>query len=538
MGTPSSCVAGSAQAIRRRLKGEKTKTQRPPVRRTGAAFFVSQKKLNSATTPFKVPPNIPTKAKMLPLYDGFAYKPHQITAISWMLDREAQAESGGLLCDEMGLGKTIEILGLMKESEKKRTLLLCPKAVISQWVEKACQSKFNVMELVNGTWTLSSDKIRLQFNWLFITNYEKAREDTFSIFKRERPWDRIVLDEAHRIRNESSTGFKAVASLERKSLWAVTATPIVNKVKDMNNLFRLVGFKSARLNNPLERIKVIHEACLHRSMEEMRTTLKELPAAPIITKEVLDFTTAEEGDFYRSVQGKIAARWKHIEHDNTKEMFVLLMRLRQLSLHPQVYISAMKRKSILGGYQRDNWDEPSTKFIALKQKLEDTPLPSKWIVFCQFHDEMEILQAYLETSPAVYKVSQYHGGMSDSQKKEVIESTKDPLPMNSEARHEVLLLQLQSGGVGLNLQHCGKVVFMSPWWTAALMDQAIGRAVRIGQKDTVEVTMLVLKEEETMNIDEKMLAKAEEKRGMLDMAFKHASRGAEAAEVVEEEDPQ
>jgi SNF2 family DNA or RNA helicase len=59
------------------------------------------------------------------------------------------------------------------------------------------------------------------------------------------------------------------------------------------------------------------------------------------------------------------------------------------------------------------------------------------------------------------------------------------------------------------------------------MDQAIGRAVRIGQKDTVEVTMLVLKEEESMNIDEKMLAKADEKRGLLDMAFKHASRGEE-----------
>ena len=464
---------------------------------------------------------------MLPLHAGFAYKSHQVTGIKWMMNRESKPESGGLLCDEMGLGKTIEILGLMKNTDLKRTLLLCPKAVISQWVEKAIASDFNVMELVNGEWSLSSDKVHLQFNWLFVTNYEKLKEETLHIFNRKRPWDRVVLDEAHRIRNEASASFKAVSMLERKSLWAVTATPIVNKPKDINNLLRLVGFKRARYNNPVDRLILIQEACLHRSMEEMRPLLKELPAAPVITKEVLDFTTNEEGDFYRSVQGKIAARWKHIEHDNTKEMFVLLMRLRQLSLHPQVYISAMKRKSILGGYQREDWDEPSTKFIALKEKIEDTPLPSKWIVFCQFHDEMEILQAYLESSPAVYKVSQYHGGMSDSQKHDTIESTKDPLPPHSEAHHEVLLLQLQSGGVGLNLQHCNKVVFMSPWWTAALMDQAIGRAVRIGQKDTVEVTMLVLKEEESMNIDEKMLAKADEKRGLLDMAFKHASRGEE-----------
>jgi len=260
-------------------------------------------------------------------------------------------------------------------------------------------------------------------------------------------------------------------------------------------------------------------------MEEMRATLKELPSAPIIVKEVLDFVTQEEEDFYRGVQGKIAARWKHIEHDNSKETFALLMKLRQLSLHPQVYIGAMKRKSILGGYDRPDWDEPSTKFMALRDKVEGTQLPSRWIVFCQFHDEMEILQAYLESSPAVHKVSQYHGGLTQEQKDAVIDDTRATLPKEAEARHEILLLQLQSGGVGLNLQHFTKIIFMSPWWTSALMDQAIGRAVRIGQKETVEVFMLVLKEEETMNIDEAMLEKAESKRGMLQMAFLHASRG-------------
>ena len=458
---------------------------------------------------------------MLPLWPSFLYKPHQVTGVEWMLNRENQPDSGGLLCDEMGLGKTMEVLGLMKNSDKKKTLLLGPKAVISQWIDAATKSDFNVMEVENGGWKLRG-RPKLQSPWFYITNYEKVPSNP-SLFNKT--WDRIVLDEAHRIRNANSVLFKAVADMERKTLWAVTATPIVNSVKDMNNLFALVGFKKSRFNDPVERLNVVAEACLHRSMEEMRGTLKELPAAPIIVKEALDFATEEEGNFYRSIQGKIAARWKHIEHDNTKEMFVLLMRLRQLSLHPQVYISAMKRKSILGGYQRPDWDEPSTKFIVLKEKIEETPLPTKWIVFCQFHDEMEILQAYLESSPAVYKVSQYHGGLNDSQKDDVIEGSKEPLPMNQEARHEILLLQLQSGGVGLNLQHFTKIIFMSPWWTSALMDQAVGRAVRIGQKETVEVTLLVLKEEETMNIDEKMLGKADEKRGMLEQTFLYASRG-------------
>jgi SNF2 family DNA or RNA helicase len=450
-----------------------------------------------------------------------------------MLEREDAEHSGGLLCDEMGLGKTMEVLGVMKNSKKHITLLLCPKAVITQWVTAAVKSNFNVMLFSSDGWTRQAS-LKPKSPWLYITNYEKVTNNV-KMFKKQ-VWDRIVLDEAHRIRNSGSLCYRAIEELERKSMWAVTATPIVNNVKDINNLFALVGYSSSKMTNASYRLKVIEEACLHRSMEEMRASIPELPAAAVINKEVLDFDTEEEGDFYRSIQGKIAARWKHLDHDNTKEMFVLLMRLRQLSLHPQVYISAMKRNSVLG-YPRADWEEPSTKFTALKKKLEAEPLPSKWIVFCQFHDEMEILQAYLNTSPAVHKVSQYHGGMSDAEKEAVIKGTFDPLPQDSMKRHEVLLLQLQSGGVGLNLQHFTKIIFMSPWWTAALMDQAVGRAVRMGQKEIVEVTLLILKEEDSMNIDEKMLEKADEKRGILQKVFQHASRGVCEAQCEVEEDP-
>lgn len=467
---------------------------------------------------------------LTPLWHSFAYKPHQLTGIRWMLEREDAEQSGGLLCDEMGLGKTMEVLGLMKNSKKHDTLLLCPKAVITQWVDAAVKSDFNVMVYSSNGWTRQSS-LKPKSAWLYMTNYEKVTNN-LQMFKKK-VWDRIVLDEAHRIRNAGSISYKAINSLQRKTMWAVTATPIVNKVNDINNLFTLVGYESHKMTNSAYRLKVIEEACLHRSMEEMRAAIPELPAAALITKEVLDFETEEEGDFYRSIQGKIAARWKHLDHDNTKEMFVLLMRLRQLSLHPQVYISAMKRNSVLG-YPRADWEEPSTKFTALKKKLEAEPLPSKWIVFCQFHDEMEILQAYLNTSPAVHKVSQYHGGINDAEKEAVIKGTFDPLPQQSIKRHEVLLLQLQSGGVGLNLQHFTKIIFMSPWWTAALMDQAVGRAVRMGQKEIVEVTLLILKEEDSMNIDEKMLEKADEKRGILQKVFQHASRGASS---VNDEDP-
>jgi SNF2 family DNA or RNA helicase len=113
----------------------------------------------------------------------------------------------------------------------------------------------------------------------------------------------------------------------------------------------------------------------------------------------------------------------------------------------------------------------------------------------------------------------------------VIESTKAPVGEG----HDVLLLQLQSGGVGLNLQHFSKIIFMSPWWTAALMDQAIGRAVRIGQREEVEVTMLLLKEESSLNIDSAMIEKAETKRDLLTNIFRHANKGIVPEEDIEDE---
>lgn len=462
---------------------------------------------------------------MYPLWNEFSYKSHQTAGIEWMLSRESEIQSGGLLCDEMGLGKTIEILGLVKNSKKVNTLLLCPKAVVPQWRQTALKSGLNVVEF-DGAWKVPSP-FYPGAPFLFLTNYEKVGKKTSNPSFHERTWDRVVLDEAHRIKNHGGNLYASISRMTRKTTWCVTATPIINDLVDIRNLFALVGYDKHKLTNYATLTRTVSEACLHRSMEEMREILPELPTAAKITKEQLDFETEEEADFYRGVQGILARRWSALKTDSSKEMFVLLMRLRQLSLHPQVYITARKREWI--GYNRDDWDAPSTKFTALKRKIEAEPEAKRWIVFCQFHDEMEILEGYLKTCSSVGSILQYHGGMTDNAKAETLGATHNPL----EGKHQILLLQLQSGGVGLNLQHFTKIIFMSPWWTAALMDQAIGRAVRIGQKETVEVTLLVLKEEDSMNIDEKMLLKAETKRSILERLFQYASRG-EAMEPDED----
>ena len=125
---------------------------------------------------------------------------------------------------------------------------------------------------------------------------------------------------------------------------------------------------------------------------------------------------------------------------------------------------------------------------------------------------MQMLEEMLKGESLVEIVQQYHGGLSSTQKEDVLERSHMPL---MEGKQEVLLVQLQSGGTGLNLQHFDHIIFTGPWWTSALMDQAVGRAVRIGQTKQVVVYHLRLKaegDEDLMNIDHFMMEKAELKR--------------------------
>jgi len=94
-------------------------------------------------------------------------------------------------------------------------------------------------------------------------------------------------------------------------------------------------------------------------------------------------------------------------------------------------------------------------------------------------------------------------------------------------------VQLQSGGAGLNLQHFDRILFTGPWWTSAIMQQAVGRAVRIGQHKVVKVFQLRLaEEEEGTNIDAYMYEKAGEKEQLCKEVLSGATGAATLKEMA------
>jgi SNF2 family DNA or RNA helicase len=445
-----------------------------------------------------------------PLWAGLTYFEHQLAGIKKMLALERigtlyptfgpEPEGkvyGGLQCDDMGLGKTIQILATMKTNPKPKTLLLCPVALVDNWTENGLKAGFRVFVKGPDNWDELDSEVD-SGPMLYVTNYETI----LSFYELlDEVWDRIVLDEAHAIRSFKSKKTELLMYLSQKIpiKWAVTGTPIVNTQKDAVTLFAFLGVPTtdAMAWIPAYYEPLVNEMCIHRSMDEMRSVLTSCPPVPIIEKRIIEFKDAKEEAFYREIQGLKSDYDFAYKVSEYELVLTILLRLKQSSLSPKLL--------------DPDWKNSSAKMDALKELVDAEP-DHKFIVFCSFQEEMELLAKFLDTGCELY-----HGGLNGTQRRNVLIRAK-------EESCQVLLIQLQSGGVGLNLQEFTRVIFMSPWWTSALMDQAIARAVRMGQKEVVKVTHLLLKEEDTLNIkniDTMANEAAETKRKMLVKFFDH-----------------
>ena len=472
-------------------------------------------------------------AMLTPLWSSFKYFTHQVTGIKWMLSKESKGTIvpngdkedvtvfGGLQCDDMGLGKTIQICGTMVNNPLYATLILAPLAMVETWTTICDRSGLRVFVMEKGEWVYmnASTSVPEHFSAMcpcvYITNYEKVLHNFDEC---DREWDRIILDEAHKIRNPTGQFARTIRGLQSPIRWAVTGTPLVNSLQDIASLLTFIGVPSMPgYMWSGQYMSILPKLLIHRSMESLRGIVKDLPPVPEIVTEVLPFNTKQEEDFYTGVQCTDEDLSADFAQDimNTAESFKLLLRLRQLSVHPQIYINAKRRED--STYERDNWSASTTKFDRIKSiiKEDDKKEVHKYIVFCQFMEEMHLLQE--ELSSFVPHVLLYNGSMSQQTRDEVLAFSKNT------TKTTVLLLQLQAGGVGLNLQEYDRIIFVSPWWTSALMNQAIARAVRMGQKKIVKVYHLKLamevNNEKIINIDEMIQKKAEEKREMLERIF-------------------
>lgn len=455
-----------------------------------------------------------TDKTLLPPRAGIHYKAHQTVGIRWMLDREREDAPwcrGGVLADDMGLGKTFQTIGLMLNGEAGlRTLIVCPPALVAGWRGELEACGFFVSTLFDG----HGEWIPVPPGWtgpvVWLLTYPRVCMYYKSLLRSGTGrFDRIILDEGHVIRNGVDTARGLACFLMAKPAkrrWILSATPVQNGYKDWVHLCQWLGVRAKRADYA----SAAEEIMLRRTMDELRlvggmsaAALPPVPEFIVRDLSIPDVAVSKGTDSEYEYFHRLCDQLDDVLDDREVSALVkleLYMRIQQFLVHPQVYVES-RREALGGAFPRGDWTGSATKWAACVEgdMADSIRAREGCIVFCQFRKEMDrVAEAARGMGATVWSV---RGGMSAVEIGEAVEGGRLAV---AEGKAVVMVVQIVSGGVGLNLQFCNRVLFLSQHWNPAVVHQAVGRAVRIGQKNVVRVYMYRVVDEVMDNLDLRM----------------------------------
>ena len=467
----------------------------------------------------------------------------QIDGVKWMLNREQDYRfRGGFLLDDMGLGKTLETIGVMIGNKVEKTLLVLPTSLISQWrchLEKYDPDLKIVMHYGSDRLT-SSWELESEGRLIVITSYEMTYSRQSIHFcptiLHKICWDRIICDECHLIRNAKCKRTQGIWRLNGGIRWGLTGTPIHNGEIDFVNLFRFHDYSINYISKNL--LSLIERYTLRRTKKMIGGDL-DLPGLEVHIHK-LDFSSEEEREFYRRVRGEVREEFSRLRNMrfNMTAVFELLLRSRQSCIYPGMVINGYNKKYHTSV---DNWRGSVSKIQKIVDMIHNNYQKDfgsdKSLVFTHFKEEMNLLKNYL--SRLGFNVSTIDGSVSLSSREDILdlchfniltESRKcvsklnifsDDIMKRIMSYHspvDILIVQINTGSTGLNLQMFNHVYFSSPCWNPAIEDQAICRSYRLGQTKKVTVHKMVMhdsQEENDCTIEEKILSIQEKKRKIM-----------------------
>ncbi|HKI36103.1 MAG TPA: DEAD/DEAH box helicase [Gemmataceae bacterium] len=386
--------------------------------------------------------------------------PYQVQGIAFLMPRHA-----ALLADEMGLGKTAQVIIALRllfhAGAIQRVLVVCPKPLVVNWTRELRLWAEDVpYEVVGGdtktreaTWFASKSPLKL-------VNYELMTRDAEVLHDERVKFDVVVLDEAQRIKNRESKTSQVARGIRRDRSWAMTGTPIENRMDDLVNIFAFVDPERIPPDTPARMLpQYTGDSILRRVKEDV---VKDMP--PKIIQDVfLELAPGQKEAYELAEKDGVVHLNAMGETVTVQHVFELVMRLKQIC----------------------NFDPRTGQSAKLEQLVADMAEVAdsgrKAIVFSQWVEPLEVIARALRPFGPLL----YHGQVAQRDRQPILDRFKaDP------GKH-VILMSYGTGSVGLNLQFANYVFLFDRWWNPAVEDQAVNRAHRLGQKAQVYVKRFI-----------------------------------------------
>lgn len=438
---------------------------------------------------------------------------HQRAGAGWL-----KISRGAMLLDDCGLGKTRQAIDAAESLledwavESRRVVVICPNTLKFNWEREYLKWGWTgLCSVPTGSIVNRKRQIEeclkgpnLHTPVWYVLNYESLRHMPETFLKIVRG-SILICDEFHRLKNFRAQVTKIVGQSEPGWIWGLTATPVANRPDDLYALGNLCrpgifgsswyGFEKRHVRrNQFGAITGFHNLEILRkklalfSLGRQKRECVDLPPKVYERRDV-ELTSVERKAYTRMKKELIA--WIEDEMCETGRPTMAMattfaarfLRLRQLTCG---MISE-------GADGEQAWAKPATKLVETVRVWEDAGKGSA-VVWCWFRPTIAKLAEMFEAAGAA--VCQIHGDVPAERRLEVIEFWEGTLD-------SVLICQMQTAHLGINLHHANLEIFVDVPLTPEHRKQAEDRLHRIGQTQTVTVVDIIARD----TVDEAILKK-------------------------------